>query len=290
MCAWLIEEALGKTGGVIEAKADFLSDLVEIRYKPQQIGQRELTSRIGSLGYRASDPKEDRSQAGGRSEKRDLLLRLGVAAFLTANLMMISFSLYMGFFQELSEQAIRYLSFPIFFLAVPVVFYSGWPVLKRAFAGIVRGHIFMDTLIAAGSLSAFAYSLYQLAAGGLHLYFDTSAMLITLVLLGRYIELHARAGILEAVTELKGLAKSKVRLVDDEGRETLGLQRSRRARGRLYRQDGGAYPHGRQDRRRRRQDGRVDTHRGIQTRQKEVRRRGPGRRVARTRRRSHRGR
>ena len=219
VCAWLIEEVLGKTDGVLKAKADFLSDLVEIRYKPQQIGQRELTGRIGSLGYRASDPKEDSSEGGGRSEKRDLLLRLGVAAFLTANLMMISFSLYMGFFQELSERAIRYLSFPIFVLAVPVVFYSGKPVLKRAFAGIVRGHIFMDTLIAAGSLSAFAYSLYQLAAGGLHLYFDTSAMLITLVLLGRYIELHVRAGILESITELKSLAKSKVRLVDDEGNE-----------------------------------------------------------------------
>ena len=61
-----------------------------------------------------------------------MLLRLGISCILTMNIMMIAFALYAGFFQELGENGVRYLSYPLWLLATPVVFYGGFPIIKRA--------------------------------------------------------------------------------------------------------------------------------------------------------------
>jgi heavy metal translocating P-type ATPase len=98
-------------------------------------------------------------------------------------------------------------------MATPVLFYGGLPILKRSFAGLRHGASSMDTLIAVGSLAAYCYSFVQLLRGSLHLYFDTGSMLITIVLVGRYIESHARDRVSRGITDLYHLAHQKVRLV-----------------------------------------------------------------------------
>jgi len=214
-CARLIEEVLRRTEGILEARVHFLSDWVQIKYLPGFLSPQDIFGRISTLGYRAS---LFRDSAERSKERRDLLLRLGISGFLTANLMMISFALYSGFFLELSQEAIGYLSYPIWFLATVVVFYGGYPILKRAFVGLCYFSTSMDTLISIGTLSAYGYSLIQLVRGSIHLYFDTAAMLVTLVLLGRYIEAEAREKVSSGITELYRLASQKVRLLID-GRE-----------------------------------------------------------------------
>jgi heavy metal translocating P-type ATPase len=208
-CSWLIEEVLRKTEGVSKAEVLFLSDLARIRYQPHLVSPGKLMNQISIVGYRAA-PFE---QETGSSEGRDLLLRLGVSAILTMNIMMISAALYFGFFEDLGEEAIAYLSFSLWAMATPVLFYSGLPILKRAYGGLRFFRPTMDTLIALGSLSAYGYSLFQLSRGSLHLYFDTAAMLITIVLLGTYVENHAREKVTHGITELYQLARQKVRLL-----------------------------------------------------------------------------
>ena len=126
--------------------------------------------------------------------------------------MMISFALYTGFFENLTRSAIRYLSYPIGFLATLVILFGGFPILRRAGLGLRSGQPSMDTLIALGFLSAYGYSVIQLIRGGLHLYFDTASMLITLVLLGRFIETRSREKVSRAIVELYSIAQQKVRL------------------------------------------------------------------------------
>jgi heavy metal translocating P-type ATPase len=214
-CAWLIEEVLGKTKGILEARVFFLSDTAQVKYLPQSLSAETLLGKIRGLGYRAS------RFTGGEerpAEKRAILLRLGISSFLTANVMMISFALYMGFFQDLTQEAVRYLSYPLAVLATPVVFYGGYPILKRGYAGIRYWNPSMDTLISVGALAAFFYSVVEMAQGKLTVYFDTVSMLITVVLFGRYIEAHAREKVSRGITELYRLANQKVRLrtVDKE--------------------------------------------------------------------------
>ena len=211
-CSFLIEEALRKTKGVLEVRVAFLSDLAQVTYLPHEISIETIMDRVSTLGYRPSRLEE---ASGSSQERRDLLFRLGISCFLTANVMMISFALYFGFFQELGKGAIQYLSYPLWALATPVIFYGGFPILKRAVIGLRYFSASMDTLISIGSLSAYLYSLLHLFKGSLHLYFDTSSMLITLVLLGRYIEVRSRDKLSSGITELYLLTKQKVRLLTE---------------------------------------------------------------------------
>ena len=208
-CSWLIEEVLRRTKGIFEPQVSFLSDLVQVKYFPHLLSPQEIMARISRLGFRTvlfeGDPGESR-------EKRSIVLRLGVSAILTANIMMISMALYLGFFREFSREVIGYFSYPIWLIATPVVFYGGLPILRRGRAGLWYGNPSMDSLISIGALAAYFYSLVQLAKGSIHLYFDTPAMLITFVLLGKYIETHAREKVVAGITDLYKLAHQKVRI------------------------------------------------------------------------------
>jgi heavy metal translocating P-type ATPase len=211
-CALLIQEVLRAWDGVIEASASFLTDLVRVRYLPHLASPQGILGEISKLGYRASLFGDSQ---GHSREKKDLLLRLGVSSILTMNIMMISFALYFGFFQDLGEGVVSLLSYPLWLMTTPVVFYGGFPILKRAYSGLRHGIASMDTLISVGSLSAYGYRLLQLSRGSLHVYFDTAAMLITLVLLGRAIENSARDKVTRGIHELYGLARHKVRLLKE---------------------------------------------------------------------------
>ncbi len=214
-CSWVIEEALRKTKGVLEARVIFLSDQARIKYLPQCVDPPTILAQISKLGYRPFSFLESFEKS---SEKKNLLLRLGISSILTMNIMMISFFLYYGFFEELGQEAIRYFSYPLWFLSTAVLFYGGLPIFRRAYQSIRYGSASMDMLITVGTLAAYFFSIIQMAKGSHHVYFDTASMLITLVLLGRYIEANAREKVSRGVKDLQELASQKVRL-SGEGRD-----------------------------------------------------------------------
>ena len=211
-CAWLMEEVLRRTEGVIESTVSFASDTVRLKYLPQKVSPREIASRVERLGYRLCPAGEGET---GRAE-RGLLFRLGLSAILTAQIMMVSLLLYSGFFRDLSKAVIACVSYPLFGMATAVLFYGGFPILRRGFAALRYGSPSMDTLVSLGALSSYLYSAVQVARGSLHLYFDTASMLITLVLLGRYLELRARERVSEGIAGLYRAAGGKVRTSEGE--------------------------------------------------------------------------
>ena len=208
-CAWLIEEVLRRTPGVLGPRVSFLSDTIQMKYLPHLVSPDEIRAKIARLGYRTSPLSKARSNASG---KDDLLARLGVSAILSANVMMVSCALYFGFFRDLSSTVIGYFSYPMLVIATPVVFYGGFPILRKAASGLRYGKTSMDTLIAMGVLAAYLYSILQMARGSIYLYFDTACMLVTLVLAGRYVETWARQRVSAGIAELWDLASQKVRL------------------------------------------------------------------------------
>ncbi len=208
-CSWLIEEVLRTTKGIFDPQVSFLNDLVQVKYLPHVISPQEILAKISPLGYRPTI-FQDRSSGEEAS-----LYPLGISAILTANIMMVSFALYFGFFQDFSPEVIGYLSYPLWAMATPVVFYGGFSILQRAFTGLRYKSTSMETLIAIGALAAYSYSLVQMARGSLHLYFDTASMLITLTLLGKFIEARSRAKVNQEITGLYRLANPKVRLLKD---------------------------------------------------------------------------
>ena len=111
-------------------------------------------------------------------------------------------------------------------LTVPVLFLAGAPFLRGALAAVRRGRADMDVLVALGTLAAFGYSAWQVAVGGDELYFETSAMIVTLVVLGRWLEARARRATGDAVGRLARLEPETADLLRSDGAtETIPLGR-----------------------------------------------------------------
>ena len=214
-CSWLIEHLLRKMDGVLSANILFFSDIARIKYMPHLIEPEAITKSISRLGYKAR-PAESGRDSG---QMRSLGIRLGVSAILSMNIMMISFALWAGFFEEIGREGSAFFSYTLWAIASPVVFYGGWPILRKAFLDIRRTAPTMDMLIAVGALSAYFYSVAAMLRGSLHVYFDTASMLVTLSLLGRFIEIRAKERISSSITMLFQAASGKVRIARD-GRET----------------------------------------------------------------------
>jgi len=211
-CAWVIEAALKKHVGVLQSSCNFSTDRVSCEYNPIQTSPDKIIRTIGRLGYRAAIPEED---AKAIETKKDFI-RFAVSAFLTANVMMLSFALYSGFFTELTKDTVYKISVPIFILAGVVLFYGGFNIYKKAWAGLKSAAFGMETLITLGVFSAFFYSTFNLFSGSIHLYFDTSAMLITLILLGKTIERKAKDSVQEDLGNFFSLRPTKVKIISDE--------------------------------------------------------------------------
>ncbi|MGA8019071.1 MAG: cation-translocating P-type ATPase [Desulfobacterales bacterium] len=208
VCAWLIDTSLGKLPGVLRSECSFSTDRLRCEYDPVQTSPDRIIAFIKHLGYKAFLPGEDDRN---RAQRREII-RFGISAFLTMNVMMISFALYTGFFSELSHDAIAKLSWPIALMATGVLTYGGKNIFEKAFHGFISAAFSMETLIALGASSAYLYSAYNLMRGNIHLYFDTASMLITLVLLGKLLERNAKGKVLEDLEAFFSLIPTKVKI------------------------------------------------------------------------------
>ena len=223
-CAWLIEHALDGVKGVEHSRVYFASDVVKVTYKPARVSPETLVTTIKSLGYTA----EAYAGEGGRADspqaraRRALFVRAVVALIFAVNAGMFQLPFYADFFQKqgLSVQAIHWLPRIEFALSLPVLA-AGWPIFERAWAAARRGAAIMETLIALGVSVAFAYSVWVVARGGVHVYFDTADMLIALVLVGKHVEAGARHDATGAIALLYGLLPKKALVKTPDGREVL---------------------------------------------------------------------
>ncbi len=219
-CVWLNERILSRTPGVLSARVSYATHRARVRWEARRIGLEGILRRIQSIGY-APKPYSESEQARARkAEARDLLVRFGTAAFLSSQLMIYSVALYAGYFQGIDPGTRRLMEFVALGLTLPVFLYSGAPFLRGAAAKLRHLRFDMDSLIVLGSGAALLHSLHQMARGG-EVYFDTAAMIVTLVLLGRYIEAAAKGRASEAVMRLAALVPREARLVErgEGGRE-----------------------------------------------------------------------
>jgi heavy metal translocating P-type ATPase len=204
----LIDESLKKTPGIRQSRCNFSTDRLQVTYKPIRTSPDRIIAAIKKLGYRAAVPGETREAV----ERKKEFFRFAVSAFLTANVMMLSFALYSGFFTQLTANTITKLSWPAFIMAGIVLAYGGYEFYKKAWAGITKASFSMETLIIIGALSAYAYSTYNLFSASIHLYYDTASMLITLVLLGKTLERRAKGKVLADLENFFALMPTKVRI------------------------------------------------------------------------------
>ncbi len=211
-CVWLNEKILNRTKGVLSARINFSTHKLRVTWDSSATTLGRIISRLQSIGYVARPYTPAAQELIDNNEGRDLLIRLGAAAFFSMQLMMISFGLYAGFFQGIDPGAKRWLEAAAMLVCTPVLFYSGRRFFEGAFRGIKNLALNMDALISLGALSAYFLSIRNMLMNG-EVYFDTSAMIITLVLFGRFLEHSAKRKASQAVSRLLALLPRQARII-----------------------------------------------------------------------------
>src|SRR5881628_608930 len=229
-CVAKIEHGLSAVPGVSRAAVNLATEQATVEYQPGVTDPAAIQETIRSLGYTpvlpaapaaqaivSPESRGDRKQAAYRALKR----RFWVAAALSVPVMLLGMTKHLGLPVPQAASFLLQL-----LLTTPVQFWAGWQFYRGAWAVARHGTTDMNTLIALGTSAAYGYSVAAtvapevFTAGGAipQVYFDSSAAIITLILLGRVLEARAKGRTSEALTRLIGLQAKQARVIRD-GRE-----------------------------------------------------------------------
>jgi len=223
-CVHTLETALLASKGVVSASANLATETVRVVYILTEIGLTEIGKTVALAGFKVIAVPEDVDLADAERTAREkeyktLKLKLfsglilGVLIFLGS--MPHWFPWMPSFFQR---------NWVLWMLATPVQFVVGWQFLSGAAKAFRHRNADMNTLVAVGTLTAYLYSatatffpsIFAIGQGSVHVYFDTSAMIIVLILFGRLLEARAKGRTSEAIRKLIGLQPKTARVIRDE--------------------------------------------------------------------------
>ncbi|HET6886013.1 MAG TPA: heavy metal translocating P-type ATPase [Rubrobacteraceae bacterium] len=211
-CVGRVEQAIEKVPGVLEANVNLASEKATVRYFAGGVEHRDLEIAVEGAGYGLARGEEYPNEREYEKLKTDFLL----AAVLTALILAGSLPMMLGLEPLIP---MMWLSFVLLGLATPVQFWAGRRFYRGAWGALKHGQANMNTLVVMGTSAAYLYSAVAalapglFAAGRADVYFDTSALIITLILLGRLLEAGAKGRTNEAIKKLAGLQAKTARVV-----------------------------------------------------------------------------
>ncbi|MEN9561821.1 MAG: hypothetical protein RIR73_65 [Chloroflexota bacterium] len=224
-----LEKALTKLEGVLEAQVTFTTEKARVKYVPTIITQAELRRAVSAAGFEAlelggaAEDAEALAREHEINEQRRLLI---IGLIFTVPLFVLSMSKDFGLLPDFvylhssmagMRDAQPWFNWLMLALALPVQFYVGWQYYVGAFKAIRNKSANMDVLIAMGSSAAFFYSL-PITFGWLmgHVYYETAAVIITLIKLGKFLEARAKGRTSDAIKKMMGLRAKTARVIRDE--------------------------------------------------------------------------
>ena len=222
-CAATIERRLKKTDGVLEATVNLASERATVRFAPGATTRADLVAAVRRAGYdvvetAADEDAPDAEAAAREAEIAHQQRRLLVGVLFTLPLFLLSMGRDLGLLGAWAGAL--WVDWLFLLLATPVQFYVGADYYTGAFKSLRNGSANMDVLVALGSSVAYFYSVAVLlfkSAGsmalGHHLYFETSAVIITLIVAGKLLEARAKGRTSEAIKKLIGLQPKTARVV-----------------------------------------------------------------------------
>ena len=220
-CAMNIERTLNKkVPGVLAATVNFASERATVAYIPGLIGPEDMVAAIEKAGYGAILPDEgldavDAEQQARDAEIRDHTRKFAVGVIFSLPLFILSMARDFGLVGAWSHAA--WVNWLFFALATPVQFYTGWDYYRGGLKSLANKSANMDVLVAMGSSVAYFYSLTVILvpAFGTHVYFETSAVIITLIKLGKMLESRTKGRTGGAIRKLIGLRPKTASVVRD---------------------------------------------------------------------------
>jgi len=232
-CASAVEKSLSRTPGVQRAMVNFATEKATVDYVPTQASPATLKEAVVNAGYGVMERAPDTSAAERSAEidrqkavaYQKLKRRFGVAVGLA--LLIMPLSMLMLWPAMIARINMQWLNYALLLLTLPVLLYSGREFYVSAWNGFKHRAANMDTLIAVGTGAAFLYSLAATVVPGFftsrglmpEVYYDTTATIIALILLGKVLELRAKTQTSAAMRSLIGLQAKTARVVRPDGAE-----------------------------------------------------------------------
>jgi len=220
-CVQKIENRLRQAPGVLGASVNLATETAQIEFLPGQAGVRDFKLAIEEAGYEAPTAPRDAHEGEAEGTARAAELRKLTVKFWSAAV--LTLPIVVGSFARLFPWWPRPLQHPLFLglLCTPVQFWAGWQFYRGAWAAARNRTSDMNTLIALGTSAAYGYSAAAalapnwFAARGIapDVYFDTAAVIVTLILMGRLLEAKAKGRTSEAIRRLMGLRPKTARVV-----------------------------------------------------------------------------
>jgi len=219
-CVLILERALKKVDGVSQANVNLATTKATVMYDPEKVTDKHLESAVVNVGYQAMINEElkseDKEQREKQKEIKDLKIKVIVSLFLGGLILWGSFPGIMNTSPEILQNFWTQL-----LLATPVQFWAGWSFYRATVSALRHRTANMDTLVAIGTTVAYGYSAFVTVLPQVvksigvepFPYFDVAAIIIGLILLGRYFEAKAKAGTSEAIKKLIGLQAKTARVI-----------------------------------------------------------------------------
>ncbi|MDH3683329.1 MAG: HAD-IC family P-type ATPase, partial [Acidimicrobiia bacterium] len=225
-CVVNIESVLGELPGVDRVDVSFGTERATVDFDPTRITPTDLQAAVADAGYRlvarpapGSARTEDSEAAERQAEIRDLSRRVLLGAILSAPVVIAVMAVDLFGATWVPDFLLnRWLQLV---LIAPVMFYSGWPIHRTGWLTMRHRTADMNSLITIGTIAAFGYSLLVTLAPSLvpedvrEVYYEAVGVIITLILLGRLLEVRAKAGTGEAIRKLIGLQAKTATLIRD---------------------------------------------------------------------------
>lgn len=222
-CSNRIEKVLNKTEGVQSATVNLTTENALVEYNPSMTDERKIIERIGNLGYGAEPKKSNEEKLSYKDkELKTMKWKVIIAALLSLPLLVTMLDHLFG-----ADLPAIFMN-PWFQLAfaTPVQFILGWQFYVGAYKNLKNFTANMDVLVVMGTTAAYGFSLYQtyLWLNGTvehpHLYFEASAIIITLILFGKYLETRAKSQTTGAISKLLDMQAKEARVIRN-GAETM---------------------------------------------------------------------
>ncbi|WP_404450350.1 heavy metal translocating P-type ATPase [Sutcliffiella horikoshii] len=224
-CSSRIEKVLGKMDGVNSANVNLALESGTVEYNPSKLKPSDIIARIEKAGYGATE-KIEKSESAENFRQKELEKQQGKFVFS----LILTIPLLWAMVSHFSFTSFLYLPDMLMnpwvqlALATPVQFFIGWQFYTGAYKALKNKSANMDVLVALGTTAAYVYSLYlsieSIGSGAnmVDLYFETSAVIITLIILGKLFEVRAKGRSSEAIKKLMGL-QAKTALVLRDAKE-----------------------------------------------------------------------
>jgi Cu+-exporting ATPase len=214
-CVEAIEKSLARVDGVLSANVNLATEEATVKFIPTVVTREGIVQAVRGAGYDVAPEAEegqleDREAAERAQHLRRARARLIFAASSSAAILV---GTYQGYFPGLRAVPREVMFYALLALTTPVQFWAGWQFYRGAWATLRRFSADMNTLIAVGTSAAYLYSVvatfaprfFRAAGQAPDVYYDTAAVIITLILLGRYLEARAKGQASEAIRRLMEL-------------------------------------------------------------------------------------